>query len=81
MAEASVVTTKGQVVIPRKIREMFRIRKGTRVCFEAHKGEIILKPWTPEYFERMAGILRTGGKVTRALLEERARDRERENRR
>jgi AbrB family looped-hinge helix DNA binding protein len=78
--EASVVTFKGQVVIPKKIRTMFHIKKGTQVRFEPRNGEIVLKPLTPEYFEKMAGILGTGRKATKALLEERAKDRERENR-
>ena len=78
--EASVVTVKGQVVIPKKIRSMFHIKKGTQVRFEPRNGEIVLKPLTPEYFEKMAGILGSGGKVTKALLEERAKDREREDR-
>ena len=78
--ETSVVTTKGQVVIPKKIRQMFRIGVGTAIRFETHNGEIVLKPLTPEYFEKMAGILGAGGKATKALLEERAKDRERERR-
>ena len=78
--EASVVTFKGQVVIPKKIRSLFHITQGTQVRFEARNGEILIKPLTPEYFEQMAGILGTGGKATKALLEERAKDRERENR-
>ena len=81
MVETSVVTTKGQVVIPRRIRNKLHISKGTRVCFEPHNDGVVLKPLTPEYFKKMAGILGTGGKVTKALLEERAKDRERENRR
>ena len=78
--EASVVTLKGQVVIPKKIRSMFHIKQGTQVRFEPRNGEIVLKPLTPEYFEKMAGILGTGGKATKALLEARAKDREREAR-
>jgi AbrB family looped-hinge helix DNA binding protein len=78
--ETSVVTFKGQVVIPKKIRKHFHIKKGTQVCFEWGDGEIVLKPLTPEYFEKMAGILGTGGKVTKALLDERAKDRGREAR-
>ena len=76
--DTSVVTTKGQVVIPKKIRHLFRIAIGTPVRFEARNGEIILRPLTPEYFQQMAGILGTGGKATKALLEERAKDRARE---
>lgn len=37
-------------------------------------------PLTREYFERMAGILGTGGRALKTLLEERAKDREREDR-
>ena len=81
MVETAVVTVNGQVVIPRRIRVQFHIKKGTRVCFEPGNGQIVLKPLTPEYFERMAGILGSGGKVAKALLEERAKDREREDRR
>lgn len=78
--ETSVVTQKGQIVIPKKIRTALHIKKGTQVHFETRNGDLVLKPLTPEYFERMAGILGTGGKVTKALLEERAKDREREDR-
>lgn len=75
--EISVVTTKGQVVIPQRIRAKYHIKKGTRICFEPRNGEIVIKPLTPDYFEKMAGILK-GGKLTQSLLEERARDKERE---
>ena len=76
----SVVTTKGQIVIPKKIRSLLRIKTGTQIYFEPRNGELVLKPLTREYFEKMAGILGTGGKATKALLEERAKDREREDR-
>jgi len=76
--ETSVVTTKGQVVIPKKIRVAFHIKKGTQVHFQARNGEIVLKPLTPEYFEKLTGILGAGGKATKALLDERANDRKRE---
>jgi hypothetical protein len=33
---------------------------------------------SPEYIEKLAGILGTKGKLTQLLLEERAKDRERE---
>lgn len=78
--EASVVTFKYQVVIPKRIRNQFHIKKGTQIRFETRNGDIVLRPLTPEYFEKMAGVLGSGGKATKALLEERAKDRERENR-
>jgi AbrB family looped-hinge helix DNA binding protein len=72
------VTSKGQVVIPSRIRRKFNIKKGTKLFVEDNEREIVLKPMTPDYFENMAGILRTKGKLAKALLEERAREKKRE---
>ena len=74
----TVVTTKGQVVIPAKIRRKLNIRKGTRLYIEEKGDELILKPVTSAYLEKIAGVLQTKGKLSKALLEERARDRKRE---
>ena len=74
----TVVTTKGQIVIPAKIRRRLNIKKGTRLCVEERGDELVLKPITPEYFKKIAGILRTKGRLCKALLAERAVDRQRE---
>ena len=78
--ETSTVTQKGQIVIPKKIRLALHIKKGTPVHFETHNGEIVLKVLTPEYFAKLAGVLGNEGKATKALLGERAAEREREDR-
>ncbi len=72
----AVVTTKGQIVIPSKIRRKMNIRKGTKLCVFQKGDQILLQPLTDEYFEKMAGILNTKGKLTRAILEERAKEKE-----
>jgi len=74
----TVVTSKGQVVIPSKIRKKLNIKQGTRLFVEEHGNALILKPVNRDYFDQFAGILSTGGRLTKALLEERARERERE---
>ena len=74
----TVVTTKGQVVIPSKIRRKYNIKRGTKLYIEERGEEIVLKPVTPEYFEKLAGILPTKGKLSKALLQERSADKERE---
>ncbi len=80
MSDTTTVTSKGQVVIPSRIRRKYNIKKGTKLYIE-EKGEyIILKPITEEYFERVAGVLPTKGKLSRALLKDRAKEKERENR-
>ena len=76
----AIVTTKGQIVIPSKIRRHLNIKKGTRLSVIEKSDEIVLKPLTREYFEQMAGILGTKGKLGKALLEERAREKEIEDR-
>ena len=78
MPDTTVVTTKGQVVIPSRIRKKYDIKKGTKLYVE-EKGEyIVLKPITEEYFEKLAGILPTKGKLSKALLQERQDEKERE---
>ena len=74
----TIVTTKGQIVIPAKIRRRLNIKKGTKLYIEERGNELILKPVTPEYFERIAGVLQTKGRLSKVLLEERVKDKERE---
>lgn len=75
----TVVTTKGQIVIPSKIRRRFNIKQGTKLYIVEKGGQIVLQPLTADYFEKMAGILTTKGKLTKAILEERAKEKERED--
>ncbi len=75
----AIVTTKGQIVIPSRIRRKLNIKKGTRLCIEEKGDQLILQPLTVDYYEKMAGVLKTKGKGTRAILEERAREKELED--
>jgi len=70
------VTEKGQVVIPSKIRRRHKIKKGTRLCLEERGDELVIRVLSREYFGKLAGILPSKGKLSKALLEERAKDRE-----
>ena len=78
-ADTSIVTVKGQIVIPSKMRKRLGLKKGTKVSLIDRGDEIVVRPLTKDYFERMAGVLKTGGLLTRRLLEDRAKDRERED--
>jgi AbrB family looped-hinge helix DNA binding protein len=73
------VTTKGQLVIPARIRRRFGIKAGTRVRFIERGEEIILQPVTSTTIRNLCGILKSETPVTAELLIERARDRERED--
>lgn len=74
--ETSVVTSKGQVVIPSKLRHKYGIKNGTRVHFYEVNGEIRVVPVTPELIDKNIGLLGTRGKLMRALMEEKKRERE-----
>ncbi len=72
----SVVTSKGQVVIPSKLRRKYGIKSGTLVHFYEDNGEMRLVPVTPELIDKNIGLLGTKGKLMRALMEEKKRERE-----
>jgi AbrB family looped-hinge helix DNA binding protein len=78
-ADTSIVTVKGQIVIPSRMRRRLGLKKGIKVSLVDRGDEIIIRALTKDYFEKMAGALKTGGKLTRALLEDRAADRARED--
>jgi AbrB family looped-hinge helix DNA binding protein len=78
---AAYVTSKGQLVIPAKLRRKFNIKKGTRVNFIEDNGRIVLQPVTREYIQSFVGIfkLKPGEKpATQQLLEDRAEEKRRE---
>jgi AbrB family looped-hinge helix DNA binding protein len=75
-AEFSKVTTKGQLVIPSKLRKKFGIRKGTRVAFVEEEQRIILQPLTTEFIRSLRGSLHGEGAALKFLLEDRKRERE-----
>jgi len=70
----TVVTQKGQIVIPSRVRQRHGIKRGTRLCVTEKGDEIILQPLTREYFRKMAGILQSKKSLVGELLSERARD-------
>jgi len=74
--ETSVVTIKGQIVVPVRIRRKFGIKKGTKIAFIEQKNKLIIQPLDKNYFGAMAGILGTKGKLLRSLKEDKKRERE-----
>lgn len=74
--DRSVVTAKGRVVIPSRLRRKFGIKKGTRVYLYERDGEIVIKPITDEYIQKMAGMAGTKGKLLKVLMQGKAKERE-----
>ena len=59
-AQADTVwfTTKGQVVIPQRLRKLYHIEDGTRAIVTATDEGILLKPVTAAMIERGFGLLK-----------------------
>ena len=51
-------TTKGQVVIPARLRREFHIENGTRAVVQSTPEGILLKPVTKHAISRLRGILK-----------------------
>ena len=77
--ETSYVTTKGQLVIPARLRRRYGIKPGTKIRFVERDHEILFQPVTREYIRSLCGILRSDPPVTEELLSERRRERQRED--
>ena len=71
------VNSKGQVVIPAALRRKYGLAPKTRLVISDDGERIVLIP-VKLLIEKLHGSLAGGPSLTQALLEERAKDRERE---
>jgi len=81
--DTAYVTSKGQLVVPSRIRRRYGIKPGTRVNFVEEGGRIVFQPVTREYIHSFRGrFKRNPGEksVVQEHLEERRAERDRENR-
>ncbi|HAO77591.1 MAG TPA: hypothetical protein DCQ92_01205 [Verrucomicrobia subdivision 3 bacterium] len=67
--------TKGQVVIPRRLRKEFEIEDGTKATVVSTPEGILLKPITRTYIKSLRGSLK-GTKAMETFMAERKRERE-----
>ena len=74
--DKSVVTAKGQIVIPVKLRRKHGIKKGTPVSIFERGTEIVVQPLTDEYIRSLRGIGRDWGDLLGELRKEKAKERE-----
>jgi len=70
----ATVSGKGWVVIPKEIREKYRLRKGDRVLFVDYGGVIALVPASGDPVRESRGFLKGGPSLTEALLVARKQD-------
>lgn len=72
------VSAKGWVVIPKEIREKYRIKPGDKVYFVDHGGTIALLPVPEDPIRAGWGIFKGEPSLTEELLQEHAEELARE---
>jgi len=79
----TVISSKGQVVIPAELREQFGLAKGTPATWTEEKGRLVLTPITPQRIREIRGFLKPKPgepSMFEEHLAERERERERQRR-
>ena len=81
MKEVAIVvvtsTVKGQTVIPAPLRKKFKIEKGTRIAIYDDDKRIIVERSHADPVAAGKGMLKTHGKVLKALIADREKESER----
>ncbi|MGA2345200.1 MAG: AbrB/MazE/SpoVT family DNA-binding domain-containing protein [Candidatus Sulfotelmatobacter sp.] len=79
----TVISSKGQVIIPAEMRERYGLKKGTPATWTEERGRLILTPITMQRIREIRGFLKPKPgqpSMFEELFAERAREREREDR-
>ncbi len=72
---AATVTSKGQITIPKRVRDQLGLKPGSRVEFVLVKGHAVLEPVGSRGADALAGSLRAyakalAGRPHREIMEE-----------
>lgn len=73
-----ITSSRGQIVIPRAIRKKLHIVPGKKILVKAEENRAVLMPLPDDPVEEFCGVFKAGPSLTKALLAERKKDRERE---
>jgi AbrB family looped-hinge helix DNA binding protein len=61
--ETSTLTSKGQLLIPKRIRNRYGIKAGVKVILEETDKGVLITPMNEQYFKSFAGILKKTGNL------------------
>lgn len=70
----ATISTKGQIAIPKAVRERLNLKAGTQVSLDVQGESLVLKRLVSDYpdWRTMRGMVKHGPSLTKALEEERA---------
>ena len=73
MQEEATVTSKGQVTIPKEIREHLGLRKGEKIVFVERLDEVVIKPKIKDSLSKlreMRGKIKISDKEIKKMIKE-----------
>jgi antitoxin PrlF len=56
MTAVTTMTSKGQVTVPKRLRDAAGLKPGSRVSFELENGNIVMKPRSKVQKDRFAAV-------------------------
>jgi AbrB family looped-hinge helix DNA binding protein len=70
----ATISSKGQIAIPKAVRDRLNLRAGTEVVIEVQGEALVMKRLVREFpdWRTMRGMSKGAGSLTKALEEERA---------
>jgi AbrB family looped-hinge helix DNA binding protein len=80
-AYRTVISSRGQVVIPAELRQQLGIEKGTKATWSEERGRLVLTPMTEKRLDEIMGFLKPAPgepSMFDEIFAERERERKRE---
>ena len=80
-AYRTVISSRGQVVIPAELRQQLGLEKGTRATWSEDRGRLVLTPMTENRLDEIMGFLKPAPgepSMFEEIFTERERERKRE---
>ena len=77
----TTISLKGQIVIPKAVRERLNLKAGTQVSIDVQGESLVMKRLVRNYpdWHTMRGIAKGGESLTKALMDDRAAEVARDN--
>ncbi len=80
MKVSSIISSKGQIVIPANLRKRYGLKEGTTVVFQEDRGRLVLEPSDHAAIYALQGTL-ADFPLERHLADERQAEQKREDKR
>ena len=79
--ESSRLTSKGQLLIPKRLRIKYGLTPGINVIFKESKAGLIIKPMDESYFNQFVGLLKENAPSPKELKTWKSEEKTREEKR